>query len=335
MTNSYFALDFGSTGIRVARIIKNNNVLELANIGWQATPKVIIDYSKRLSSSTSQYVSLLINKTEIKTNKVVLTFPARLSTLGFCQFSRFESKYIAGQISEYFKKNFKISSNSNQFDWQKLNLVYPNQDKEMQNYLAVAVSKKLIKHIYKFLDNLDLEALAIEPDIFSTIRSINYPKPRSGVVLDISESQNNIITLIQGIPIYHSSVGLGLAVWKKNIMKKFHCNLAKASEILQNSTDSAIIELCQENLGNIRLELKKHLGLASKYLDHNNLKIMVVGAGSNMKLVQKEVLKNIDLEIILPNPFQEITIPNSWEKNLLNKATQYHNVMGGALYEYV
>lgn len=207
--------------------------------------------------------------------------------------------------------------------------------------LMVAAPRKIVSSYVQLFDQLGLEVAAIEPNMFSNIRSINYNCPPKGarVLIDFGARSSDLAIYNQSIQLV-STVATGGDHITERIASTLKLSNQQASElkvhygIAKSRWQVQLATALQPILSDFANEVQK---LTRYYHEHSGNQasieqIVLVGGGANMPGLSDFLSHLTGIEVVICNPWGKLAI-DPLRPPAASETTVYATSVGLALKE--
>lgn len=200
VVGDFFALDIGSSAIRVVQLKNSGNNHSLVRYG--AAP---IDVKVSLSDAAadqvkiSDTISALISEVGITTNNVVVGLPSSKTFVTIVDLPKMSDAELGNTIKYQADQYIPMSVDEAKIDWAVLGNSPVEQTKV--EVLLASVTNKFSEQRMEMLEAIGLDVIGLEPDSLALARSLT-PASSTGaqMVVDMGEYATDIVITLQGAP---------------------------------------------------------------------------------------------------------------------------------------
>ncbi|MDD5129489.1 MAG: type IV pilus assembly protein PilM [Candidatus Omnitrophica bacterium] len=342
-----FGLDIGTQSIKCVKLKINGSNIELVSFGLQESQ---LDPTEILKKIRHDQGADLVN----------ISFCGASTVIRYVNFLRMNKVELKGALKFEAQKHIPFSVEEVNLDAEILKDDLPENKMLV---LIAAIKKELVLQRIKILENAGLRANLIDIDSLALVNafSFNYPKielPDSGSAVSGSQNQKtdgvglapgsqnhksvcllnigsaitNVNILDNGLVRLSRDIHSGGASFTKKIMDVFDVDFKTAEDLKINptadKTDKA--RVCIEN---VLTSLASEIRTSFDYYESQNtssvVKIFLSGGSSKISGLKEMLSACLGLPVETWDPFKQIIIPETIDKQKLDKLHGELNVAVG------
>lgn len=231
VVGDFFALDIGSSGIRVVQLRGGGNNHTLVRYG--AAP---IDVKTSLSDAsadqakTSQVIASLINETGISTKNVVVGLPSGKTFVTIVDMPKLSTSEMESTIKYQADQFIPMSADESKIDWAVLGDSPAASDKT--EVLLASVGNVFVEQRMEMLEAMGLNVIALEPDALALARSLSGNASGAQLIIDMGEYATDIIVTFNGAPRLVRSIPTGGQTFVKSVMQSLSIDENQARQFV-------------------------------------------------------------------------------------------------------
>ncbi len=279
---------------------------------------------------------------KINTRKIVCSLPESNIFLRVINIPKIEKSEADQAIKWEMEANIPLPIEEVYLDWQFLEND-PENSKNKQNVLTVAVSKKVVDDFMETLELSGLEVYDLEIESIASARSLvssTEKRENISLIADIGGKRTSFIMVEGNIPCFTSSIPFSSENINDAISKRMNINEKEAEEVkiafgIENfDKDNPIFNSIKYLLENLATEIEKtmdfYVGMSKTPKEIK--KIILCGGGSNLKGLVAYLSQRIGKEVVLGNPLVNLNLEKK-ELDKINKGNciGYATVIGLAI----
>lgn len=333
---SFFGLDIGSTGIRLA---------ELRGAGVQKTlvryAYMPIDSKLAMSDSANdqqklgQAVGQLVSQAKVTSRNVAVGIPSQRVFTTVADIDRLPGAELAKAIRYQADALIPTPLAESKIDWALLG--DSPADKTKVEVLLTSVSNNFIEQRLDMLEAVGLNVIAFEPDSLALTRAIADSNPGTGaqLLLDMGEKSSDLIVVAAGLPKLTRAIPTGIeaiirsAVQNLNVDEKqaeqFVMKFGLAKEKLEGQVYQGIIGTVELLTGEIEKSIKF---FQTRYPDQKIEKMIVTGGASALPEFPVFLANKFGVNVEIGNAWRNVQFMADRQNELLSISNQFGVAVG-------
>ncbi len=334
-TSDYFALDIGTTAIRLVQLGKGGHPRPLLKYG-----SIHIDRGVSLSDSPAHHdklltaVNQLISQTGVRTKNVVIGIPSNKMFTTVVDFQNLPDKELQKAILYEADQFIPTAIEDSKIDWQVIG-PSPVDSAKVEVLLASATRNYAEKRL-DLIESIGLNVIAMEPDAFALARSLTDAGSSDAVmILDMGANSTDLEISSAGALRLSRSISIGgetlvksasqnLSVDEKQAMQfvyKFGLTQGKLEDQVYNSLTSTIDNLISEVEKSVKF-------FSSRYNKQPVSKIIVTGRASILPDFPIYLVNKTNIAVEIGNAWMNTSYSQDNYNNLMSVANQYAVAVG-------
>ena len=339
--SNLFGLDFGSSTYKMVKLEEGGAKIRLASLGVVPAPTPGIDSE---SPEDLKRVVEAVKKgradAKISTIQVALALPESKIYTRVIEMPSLTDEELTAAMQWEAEQYIPVPLTEVNLDWQILSRPGKGFEEKKMEVLLVAAPKELVKRYLKVAEAAGLEVVSVETEIIAISRAIVDDAEEIKMVLNLGGRSTDIALIRRGQVVFTRNIGTGGIAITRSVASSLSLDVAQAEEykkaygLLENQLEGKVRESIMPIFNVIVAEVKK---AADYYLARNkedNLKTVVVNGGSALLPGAISYLaQNLDMEVLIANPFSRMALDERTEKLLSSSAPLYSVAVGLALKE--
>lgn len=231
--NEYFALDIGTTAVRVVQLTGDSS-------GWSLARYGVAPIDMRLSSSDapedqrrlSEVIMTVIGQSGIRTKDVILGAPSNKVFATVIDMPDLPPNELAATIKYQADQYIPMSLDEAKIDWAVLG---KNTAAATTNEVLLAsIANTFIESRLDMIEGLGLNVVAIEPDSIALVRSLQpNSAPEGRLIIELGDFSADIIMTFNDAPRLIRSVQTGAQTFVKAAAQNLNVETKQAHQFIQ------------------------------------------------------------------------------------------------------
>ncbi|MBF0542316.1 MAG: type IV pilus assembly protein PilM [Nitrospirae bacterium] len=329
-----FGLDIGSSYIKAVQLKKLKKAgyeLEIFDI-LPIQPGLVDDGAVINKDKLADSIKALIKKANIKSSYVAVSISGHSSVIiKIISMPEMNEDEMAKSIRFEAEQYVPFGIDDVNLDFQILG---KRKDDSQVDVLLVAVKKDLLEDYYKVLEMSEITPAVIDVTAFAlaNMYEFNYghvkaegEEEKVAAIFDVGAGNINMTVIKKNNPAFTRDSAIGARIITESLEKNFQIDYDTAEGILKDGTLPAgmsadevspiIMNASEQVMTDIIGSLDYYM---SSYNDHID-KVLVCGGGALLGQFAEILAERTGLEVLMTDPFKNITIPNSFDKEFIKK----------------
>ncbi|MFH1461158.1 MAG: type IV pilus assembly protein PilM [Patescibacteria group bacterium] len=319
---SYLGIDIGASAVKIVELGKEEGRYKLENYAIFSLADYLSQENRQISSeaqklSNQEMVELVketIKEAGFDSRSAYLAIPVYSSFFTSIDFPNMSKKEIAAAIPFEARKYVPVPISEVILDW---SLINPNNQKDYQQVLLIAVLKKVFDDYNQITRSAGLDLKGIEGETFSLSRALVGNDKSVIILLDAGARSINISIVDQGYIRLAHNLEMGGQKISQTIAQQMGISLGKAEQIKKKLSVSREAtqelvqakEILQASLGAIIIEIKKIIDSYQNKYHQKIEKCVLAGGGANLIGFNDSLVNRLGLDVSLANPFARVIYP--------------------------
>ena len=337
VVGDFFALDIGSSAIRVVQLRGNGAHQTLVKYG-----AVAIDVKTALSDAPADQLEIskslqsLLVETDITTRNVVVGLPSNKTFVTIVDMPKMSSQELAGSIRYQADQYIPMSVDEAKIDWALLG-DSPVDNNKVEVLLA-SVSNKFSEQRLELLESIGLNVIALEPDSLALARSLTPSGNQSvaELILDIGEYATDIVVTLGGMPRLVRSIPTGGQAMVRAAAQNLSVADNQANQLMykfgldKTKLEGQVARALESSVESIATEVQKSIKFfATRYHDSQISNITMSGVaaivpGFGQYLAQVSGINTVQVG----NSWQNVSYSNSVHEQVMSVNHQFAVAVG-------
>jgi len=339
VVGDFFALDIGSSAIRVVQLRGSGAHRTLVNYG-----AVAIDVKTALSDAQAdqikiaQAVQSLIAESGISTRNVVVGLPSNKTFVTIVDLPKMSPQEIGGTIKYQADQYIPMSAEEAKIDWSVIG-DSPVDSTKMEVLLA-SVSNKFSEQRLDLLESIGLNVVSLEPDSLALARALTPAQSTqpigAQILVDIGEYSTDIVITLGGLPRLVRSVPTGGQTMARAAAQNLSVAENQANQLMykfgldEGKLEGRVAHALESSVETIASEVQKSIKFfATRYTDSpvNSITLSGVAAivpGFGQYMVNKTGVQSAQIG----NSWQNVSYSNSVHEQVMSVNHQFAVAVG-------
>lgn len=206
----FFALDIGTTAVRVVELRKSGDAWSLVKYGSapvdiKVAASDAMDDQRRLG----EVITNLVTQTGITTHNVVVGMPSNKTFATVVDLPDLPPQELASTIKYQAEQFIPMAIEDVKLDWAILGKSL--RDPSKIEVLLASVSNKFSESRLDLVESLGLNVVALEPDSLALVRSLVPVGSRDAhMIIDFGDFATDIVLVLAGAPRLIRSIPVGM-----------------------------------------------------------------------------------------------------------------------------
>lgn len=347
--NDYFlGIDIGDSSLKMVELKKKKKQIFLSNYAFSENVSEV-NFTK---IEDPNYLAKAINKVRldagITSQKVIVSLPTFSVFSSIINVNSLGKKDLSLVVAEEAKKVIPLPMDEMTIDWRVIadeNGKIPSKG-NMRVFLTGS-PKKLVRRYVDIFKAAKLSLLSLETETFSLIRSLIGNDKSTVMIVEIGANSTDFSIVKESIPVLNRSLGVCSSTITKALSEKMGLSFAQAEQF---KIDLASSERDKNGEGNkekkeeipplilkviepIITEIKYMLEFYSTHNNDSVQKIILSGGGALLAGLSNYLAKELDLNVIVGDPFSRLRYPKELEPVLQDVGPKLAVAIGLAMRE--
>lgn len=307
----YFGLDIGTSTIKVVQLEKTPSALRIVSAGFASSEgKKIFSEADLDRDELAKIIDKLIGASGISSNKVVSALPESQIFTRVIEMPFLNEKELSSAIQWEAEQYIPIPRAEVVLDFQVLSAPVKKEQTAKMEVLLVAAPKMLVEKHLTLLKNAGLESVAIDTEVMAMTRTLTDKVSPPTAVVSLGAYTTDIFITQLGTLSLTRSISSGGEAMTKAISEELSFDRDQSEEykktygLLPDQLEGKIAHTIKPVFDIVISEIKKLiLSYESKKGQDQVRRLLLVGGGSKMPGVVEFLAEEIDLEVVVGDPW--------------------------------
>lgn len=331
----YFALDIGTTAVRVVQ-------LERSGDGWTLQRFGLAPIDIRISSSDapddqrrlSKVILSVISQSGIRTKNVVLGVPSSKTFVTVVEMPEMPHDELVSTLKYQADQYIPMSIDEAKVDWAVLGKTNPNAT--TNEVLLASVANNFVESRLDLVESLGLNVLAIEPDSIALTRSLQSGAVTGAkAIIELGDFSADIIVTLNGEPRLVRSIQTGAQAFIKAASQNLNVEQKQAEQFIykfglkSDKLEGQVFRAIQSTVDQFTSEVEKSIKFfATKY---PNLPISSIVVSNYAMLIpgfSEYLVEKLGIQVEPGNPWQQVRVSAADQTTLAPLSAQFSVAIG-------
>jgi type IV pilus assembly protein PilM len=331
----FFALDIGTTAVRVVQLTRVNG-------GWSLEKYASVPVDIRVANSESaedkrklsEIITTAIGQSGIRTKNVVLGAPSTQTFATVIELADMPPVELASTIKYQAEQYIPMSLDEAKVDWAVLGK--SPKDPTKNEVLLASIANSFSEQRLDLVESLGLNVVAIEPDSVAVCRAL-LPTGSAGgrVVLDFGDMTADLIVSLGDSPRLIRSIPTGLktlvraAAQNLNVQEQQAAQFIMKFGLLPDKLEGQIVRSLETTMVQFVSEVVKSVKFfQTKYPDTPVAEMLLSGYAATIPGFSVYLSQKVGLVVKNATPWQYVRVPQSDQAALQDIAAQFAVAVG-------
>jgi type IV pilus assembly protein PilM len=336
VVGNFFALDIGTTALRVVELAHSGN-------GWILKQYAVQPIDIRLSESTAEKdqhalgeaISSVISQAGIRTKDVAVGVPSQKTFTAVVEIPNVPSKAELNSTIKYQAENYvPMKADEAKIDWAVIG-ESPNDNQKVE-VLISSVSNTFTESRLELLEGLGLDVIAIEPDSLALTRSLLPDSVQDGrLIIDIGDAATDLVMTLGSAPRLIRSIPIGFQGMIKLAKQNLNIEEQQAQQLLlkfglaPDRLEGQLLRAVNSSVEQLVGEIQKSLKFfATKYTGTGVGAILSSGYAAVLPGLMDAISQRTGVPSQAATPWQHVNVPASEQAKLAPISSQFAVAVG-------
>lgn len=333
--SEFFALDIGSSAVRIAQLRGSGTAKSLVRYGSQPidakmAESVAINDRRRLIDA----IATGVTQTGVTTKDVVVGIPSNKMFATVVDFPKLSADELNKTIQYQLESHIPMKVEETKADW----AVVGDSPRGSDQYevLISAVPNSYVESRMDMLESIGLNVVAFEPDVLGLVRSL-LPAGSTGasLILDIGDMATDLVVVYEGTPRLIRSIPTGGRSFIKSAEQNLNIDEKQAAQFVfkfglnQDKLEGQVYRAIEGTVDGLVAEVQKSIKFFSnRYKGIAIEKIIVSGGASALPGFPLHLANNLGVQVEIGNAWMNVSYPQSMHNDLIALSNHFAVVVG-------
>ncbi|MDB5175875.1 MAG: Pilus assembly protein PilM [Candidatus Saccharibacteria bacterium] len=333
--DSFFALDIGTTGIRLVELKGGTPTKVLLKYSYVAVdPKVAMSESKTDRQKLVEVISALVAQARPSTKKVVVGLPSNRVFTTVADVGRLSADDMAKAIRFQADGLIPTPLAESKIDWALLG--DSPVDKSKQEILLSSVPNSFVEARLDLLESIGLNVIAFEPDTLALSRALIAPDATgSQLIIDIGRKSTDLVIVLNGAPRLTRSIPTGIEAIVKAAMQGLNIDEAQAEQFVmkfglsKEKLEGQIFQAISGPVDILTTEIQKSIKFfQTRYAGVVIDQLIVTGGASVIPEFPLFMANKFGLNVEIGNAWRNVSFSRDRQNELMALSSQFSVAIG-------
>lgn len=332
----YFALDIGTTAIRVVQLSRDNAD------SWTLQKYAHVPVDIKLSTSDSpqalrklgEVISTAIGQSGVKTRDVVIGIPSNKSFVTVVDIPNMSEQELRGTIKYQAEQYIPMSVDEAKVDWAALGQSL--HDPQKIEVLLASVANNYIESRLDLVEGLGYNVVAAEPDSIAMVRSllpVNTVDAR--LLIDVGDVSTDLVMTFNDSPRLVRTIPMGVqslvkaAVQNLNVQENQAYQFILKFGLAPDRLEGQVVRAIESTLDQFTTEVTKSVKFfQTRYPNVAVGGMMLTGYGATIPAFAEYIAAKTSIAATLANPWLKVKVNPIDQEKLRDVAMQFGVAVG-------
>ncbi len=331
----FFALDIGTTAVRVAQLSRGGDSWNLIKYGSVpvdirvATSDAPED-RRRLGSA----ITNLITQTGISSKNVAVGIPSNKTFVTVVDLPDLPRQELASTIKYQAEQFIPMSIEEAKIDWAVLGKSL--RDPQKNEVLLASVANKFSESRLDLVESLGLNVVALEPDSLAMVRSLIPVNDRDAhMIVDFGDFSTDIVMIFDRAPRLVRSIPVGRQTLIKAAEQNLNIDANQANQFIlkfglyPDRLEGQILKALDSTLDQFAVEISKSVKFfQSRYANVPLSSIVLSGYAISIPAFSEYIAGKSGVRAVAGNAWSNVRFNENDRNNLMQAAPQFAVAVG-------
>lgn len=307
---AYFGLDIGFYSIKLIEAEKKGQEYVLSAIGEIRTPADINSEADKDKLALVEAIKKLTNDCKTTTKNVSLSLSEKEVYSQVIELPSLSERELASAIHFEAEQYIPVPLTEVQLEYIILKSPAKGTLNEKTKVLLVAAKKRSLDKMVEIVEKSGLVPVAVETETLSIIRSLNLDNSKTGLVLDLGHRSTDIFIVKEQNPQFIRPLDIGGETLTRVVGEALSMEVLQAEQykiaygLDESHLEGKVVKAILSIFGVVLEEIKKAITFFNQNQPEKKVEFIVLtGGGAEMPGLSAFLTKNLDLEIVIADPF--------------------------------
>lgn len=333
----FFALDIGTTAIRVIQLKNTNNGWLLDHFGYAyVDSKLTSSDAKDAQRKVGEVIMTAIGQSGVRTKNVVIGIPSNKTFTTVIDVPAMDVSELKATLKYQIDQYIPMSIDEAKVDWALLGNSLRAQNQ--QEILLSSVARKYSEDRVDMVESLGFNVIAAEPDPIAMVRALSASNPdpsRALLLLDMGESSTDIAVVCGDTPRLVRTIPTGLSTLVKTLVTNLNVQEEQARQFVvkfgltPDKLEGQVLKALELVLDNFSTEIEKSIKFfETRYPTVPVSGVLVTGFTSTVPEFDKYLSAKIGRPVQPANPWQGIQVPEVNQQQVAPVMMEFTTALG-------
>lgn len=331
----FFALDIGTTAVRVVQLKKSGDAWNLVKYGSAPVDiKVASSDAPEDQKRLGDAITKLISQTGIAERNVVVGIPSNKMFATVVDLPDLPQQELASTIKYQAEQFIPMSIEEAKIDWAILGKSL--RDPQKNEVLLASVANKFSEARLDLVESVGLNVVALEPDSLALARSL-VPQGNQDamMIVDFGDFSTDLVAVLGGSPRLIRSIPVGLQTLIKAATQNLNIDTNQANQFIMkfglhpDRLEGQILKSLDATLDQFIVEINKSVKFFQSRYPNVALKyLMMSGHTLSIPAFGEYIAGKTNIQTVAGNAWGNVRYSSGLRDNLMQVAPQFAVAVG-------
>jgi len=331
----YFALDIGTTAIRVVQLSSRGKAWSLekygiANVESRYTSSDSPEDQKRLG----EVIMTAIGQSGIKARDVVIGIPSNKMFATVVDMPNLSKQELANSIKYQAEQYIPMSLDEAKIDWTPLGKSVNDETKN--EVLLASVANTFSENRLDLIEGLGFNVVAMEPDSLALTRSLlSRSDMGAHLIIEIGDFATDVVLTYGDSPRLIRSIPTGMETLVKAATQNLNIQPDQARQFLlkfgvqPDRLEGQVYRAVETSLDQFAAEIIKSVKFFKTRYPSVEMGSMIVSSyGVTIPAIAQYIAQKVDLKVEMGNPWANVQVASADQQKLQSLSAQFSVAIG-------
>lgn len=331
----FFALDIGTTAVRVVQLRKSGDAWNLVKYGSAPVDiKVASSDAPEDQKRLGEVITNLVSQADITERNVVVGIPSSKMFATVVDLPNLPAQELASTIKYQAEQFIPMSIDEAKIDWAVLGKSL--RDPQKNEVLLASVANKFSESRLDLVESVGLNVVALEPDSLALTRALVQPTNQDAMmIVDFGDFSTDLVAVLGGSPRLIRSIPVGLQTLVKAATQNLNIDSTQASQFIMkfglhpDRLEGQILKSLDATLDQFVVEINKSVKFFQSRYPNVSLKyLMLSGYTLSIPAFGEYVAGKTGIQTVAGNAWGNVRYSPNLRDNLMQLAPQFAVAVG-------
>lgn len=331
----FFAVDIGTTAVRVVQLSQSTNGWTLSNYGYAPIDaRTAASSSQESKRKLSDVIMTAIGQSGIKAKNVVIGLPSNKTFTTIIEVPASTEAELKSTLRYQLDQYIPMAINEAKVDWAPLG---PSlHDPAMQEVLISSTANAYAEEQLELIEGLGFNVIGAEPDPIAMVRSLMPANTSDGqLIINIGEQSTDLAITQGGAPRLIRTIPTGLRSMVSAAVQNLNVEESQARQFIlkfglaPDRLEGQVYRAVEATLDAFAVEITKSIKFfQTRYPSAPVGGVIVSGFGAILPGFPEYISAKTGIQSVLGNPWQYVQVPQALQQQLAPIASEFATVVG-------
>ncbi len=333
---SFFALDIGTTAVRVVQLSPSgNNNWNLQHYGYASVDeKITSSNSAEGMRRLGEVIMTAVGQSGIKEKNVAIGLPSNKTFTTVIDVPSMAEAELKSTIKYQIDQYIPMAVDQAKVDWALLGQSL--HDPKQQEVLLASTANSYAEERLEFIEGLGFNVIAAEPDPIAMIRSLLPTDAKDArLIIDMGERSADLAITFSGNPRLVRTIPMGLGSLIKAATQNLNVQDDQARQFIlkfglaPDRLEGQVYRAIESTLDNFTTELTKSIKFfQTRYPNTPVGGVLLSGFSAVVPQFGEYITAKTGIASNIANPWQKVHVAQSDRQQLGSVASEFATVIG-------